>query len=402
MALALGFTKAKVAKMQDSVRVCVPRFLQIGRGSVSKLPSIIEAIGSARRPLIVTDKVMVAIGHVARVTDLLDKAGISYGIFDETTPDPTDIAVQRGIAALREGGFDSLIGLGGGSPIDTAKAIAVMSQNSENILDYRPPSQFNNSGLPVIAIPTTAGTGSEVTHHMVIVVEATQEKISCRGEAFVPTAAIIDCELTLSKPPRITADTALDTLTHGIEAYVSEKRSLFSDRMALDCMRLVSKFIERAYHDGGDIEAREGLMLAATLGGLAFSNSSICLIHAMSRPLGALFHVPHGLSNAMLLPKITEFSLSSSIERYADCSRAMGLAAEDDSAELAGRKLVSGLFRYTEIMKVPSISEFGISKEEFDSSLDQMAKDAISSGAPRNNPRLATQEEIVDLYQQAW
>jgi alcohol dehydrogenase class IV len=388
--------------MQDSVRVCVPRYLQVGRGSVSKLPSILEAIGSARRPLIVTDKVMVAIGHVSRVTDLLDKAGIDYGVFDETTPDPTDIVIKHGLLALKEGGFDSLIGLGGGSPIDTAKAIAVMSQNSENILDYRPPKQFNTTGLPMIAIPTTAGTGSEVTHHTVIVVSATQEKISCRGEAFVPTAAIIDCELTLSKPPRITADAALDTLTHGIEAYVSEKRSLFSDRMALDCMRLVSKFIERAYRDGSDIEAREGLMLAATFGGLAFSNSSICLIHAMSRPLGALFHVPHGLSNAMLLPQITAFSLTSSTERYADCSRAIGLASEDDSAELAGRKLVDGLYRYTKILEVPSISEFGVGKQAFASSLDQMAQDAINSGAPRNNPRVPTKEQIVELYHQAW
>jgi alcohol dehydrogenase class IV len=303
--------------MQDNVRVCIPRYLQLGKGSVEKLPEILKTIG-VKKPLIITDKMMVEIGNVAKITAYLDSDEFEYGVFDETVPDPTDLVIAKGLAALREGGYDSVIGLGGGSPIDTAKAIAVLSQHSDNILDYRPPMQFNEKGgLPIIAIPTTAGTGSEVTHHTVIVHSATQEKISCRGEAFVPTAAIIDYELTLSKPQRLTVDNALDTLTHGIEAYVSTKASFFSDRIALDCMRLVGQYIKRAANDGSDLRAREGLMLAATMGGIAFTNASICLVHGMSRPLGSFFHVPHGLSNAMLLPYITSFSLKEALPRYA-------------------------------------------------------------------------------------
>ncbi|MFT7453979.1 MAG: alcohol dehydrogenase class IV [Saprospiraceae bacterium] len=388
--------------MQESVRVCVPRYLQIGKGSISQLPSILSAIGTATRPLIVTDKTMVEIGHVALVTKHLDSHGISYGIFDGTVPDPTDKVISEGLAVLKAGGYDSVIGIGGGSPIDTAKAMAVMSQGSQNILDYRPPQQFNTPGLPIIAIPTTAGTGSEVTHHTVVVHSTTHEKISCRGEAFVPTAAIIDYELTLTMPRRLTADNALDTLTHGIEAYVSAKCSLFSDRMALDCMRLVGQYLERAYNNEEDHEAREGLMLAATLGGLAFSNASIALIHGMSRPLGGIFHVPHGLSNAMLLPQVTEYSLDAALDRYAECGRAIGFASKADEDSVAAQKLVDGLYKYQKNLETPSISEFGIDPQAFNSALEQMADDALRSGAPNNNPRIPTKAEVIKLYQQAW
>ncbi|NVJ92617.1 MAG: iron-containing alcohol dehydrogenase [Methylocystaceae bacterium] len=388
--------------MRQTVRVCMPRYMQIGKGSVGTIVDILGVIGNVKCPLIVTDKMMVQIGHVAKVTSQLDEQGIKYGVFDETIPDPTDTIVKEGIQKLKAGNHDCVIAIGGGSPIDTAKAIAVLSQGSDDILDYRPPQQFNKIGLPIVAIPTTAGTGSEVTHHTVVVHSATQDKISCRGEAFVPTAAIIDYELTLTMPRRLTADNALDTLTHAIEAFVSSKRCLFSNRMALDCMRLIGEFLERAFNDEKDIEAREGLMLASTLGGLAFSNASISLVHAMSRPLGALFHVPHGMSNAMLLPQITSFSLESAYDRYAECARVIGFASKDVSDEVAAQELVKGLYRYQVDMEIPSISQFGIDQTEFESSLNKMAKDALASGAPLFNPRVPTEEEIVKLYQQAW
>ena len=388
--------------MRETVRICTPRYLQIGRGSVSYIPEILDAIGPIRSPLIVTDKTMVELGHVGKVQDCLADHGIDCGVFGETLPDPTDEVLLAALDKLRAGNHDCVIGVGGGSSIDTAKAIAVMSQYSSNILDYRPPNEFNKPGLPMIAVPTTAGTGSEVTHHTVIVHAATREKISCRGEAFVPIAAIVDYEFTLSKPKRLTADNALDTLTHGIEAYVSTKRSLYSDRMALDCMRLVGQFIERAYEDGTDNDAREGLMLAATMGGLAFSNASICLVHAMSRPLGSLFHVPHGMGNAMLLPTVTEFTLTSAPSRYAECGRVIGLASSDDEDQVATAKLIEGLYAYNKKMEVPSMEDFGIEATEFESSLDQMAEDALRSGAPNLNPRIPTKDEIIELYKKAW
>ena len=389
---------------RDNVRVCVPRYMQIGKGSLSQLPEILNIIGSVKSPLIVTDKQMVKFGYVKKLQEILLKAGLKSSVFDDTIPDPTDTVVLNGIDILKKNKNDAVIGFGGGSPIDTAKAIAVLSQYSKNIQDYKPPSTFDKKGLPIIAIPTTAGTGSEVTHHSVIIDTKSNnfEKISCRGEGFVPIVSIVDYELTLSKPRRLTIDSAIDTLTHGIEAYVSKKATMFSDRMALDTIRLVQENIYAVDKDPKDFKAREGLMLAATLGGLAFSNASICLVHGMSRPLGSNFKVPHGLSNAMLLPTITEFSIDHAKRRYADCSRAGNFALPNDEDDVACEKLIKGLYKINNDFDVPSMKTFGIDEKNFEEELENMATDAEVSGAPNLNPRVPTVNEMVDLYGKAW
>ena len=389
---------------RDNVRVCVPRYMQIGKGSLSQLPEILNIIGSVKSPLIVTDKQMVKFGYVKKLQEILLKAGIKSSVFDDTIPDPTDSVVLNGIDILKKNKNDAVIGFGGGSPIDTAKAIAVLSQYSKNIQDYKPPSTFDKKGLPIIAIPTTAGTGSEVTHHAVIIDTKGNnfEKISCRGEGFVPIVSIVDYELTLSKPRRLTIDSAIDTLTHGIEAYVSKKATMFSDRMALDTIRLVKENIYAVDKDPKDLKAREGLMLAATLGGLAFSNASICLVHGMSRPLGSNFKVPHGLSNAMLLPTITEFSIDHAKSRYADCSRAGNFALPDDDDNTACEKLIKGLYKLNNDFDVPSMKTFGIDEKNFEDQLENMATDAEISGAPGLNPRVPSIKEMINLYGEAW
>jgi len=345
---------------------------------------------------------MVEIGYVKKLQDILSKARLKSNVFDDTVPDPTDTVVLNGINHLEKFKSEAVIGFGGGSPIDTAKAIAVMAKYSKNIQDYKPPSTFDKQSLPIIAIPTTAGTGSEVTHHAVIIDSKNNEKISCRGEGFVPTCAIVDYNLTLSKPRRLTIDSAIDTLTHGIEAYISKKATLFSDRMALDTIRLVTQNIYAVEKDPKDLKAREGLMLAATLGGLAFSNASICLVHGMSRPLGSNFKVPHGLSNAMLLPTITEFSIDHAKSRYADCSRAGNFAELNDDDNTACEKLVKGLYKMNKDFDVPSMRKFGIDERNFEEKLKNMATDAEVSGAPNLNPRVPTVNEMVDLYGKAW
>ena len=389
---------------RDNVRVCVPRYMQIGKGSLNQLPEILSIIGSVKSLLIVTDKQMVKFGYVKKLQEILTKAGFKSNVFDDTIPDPTDTVVLNGVEILKKNKNDAVIGFGGGSPIDTAKAIAVLSQYSKNIQDYKPPSTFDKKGLPIIAIPTTAGTGSEVTHHSVIIDTKSNnfEKISCRGEGFVPIVSIIDYELTLSKPRRLTIDSAIDTLTHGIEAYVSKKATLFSDRMALDTIRLVQENIYAVDKDPKDLKAREGLMLAATLGGLAFSNASICLVHGMSRPLGSNFKVPHGLSNAMLLPTITEFSINHAKSRYADCSRAGNFAVPEDNDDDACEKLIKGLYKINNDFDVPSMKGFGINEKNFEEELENMATDAEVSGAPNLNPRVPSVSEMVDLYGKAW
>ena len=378
--------------------------MQIGKGSLNQLPEILNIIGSVKSLLIVTDKQMVKFGYVKKLQEILSKAGFKSNVFDDTIPDPTDTVVLNGIDVLKKNKNDAVIGFGGGSPIDTAKAIAVLSQYSKNIQDYKPPSTFDKKGLPIIAIPTTAGTGSEVTHHAVIIDTKSNnfEKISCRGEGFVPIVSIIDYELTLSKPRRLTIDSAIDTLTHGIEAYVSKKATLFSDRMALDTIRLVQENIYAVDQDPKNLDAREGLMLAATLGGLAFSNASICLVHGMSRPLGSNFKVPHGLSNAMLLPTITEFSIDHAKNRYADCSRAGNFAAPEDNDDIACEKLIKGLYKINNDFDVPSMKKFGINEKNFEENLENMATDAEVSGAPNLNPRVPSVNEMVDLYGKAW
>ena len=387
---------------RDNVRICVPRYMQIGKGSLNQLPEIIKTLEPIKSFLIVTDKQMVEFGYVKRLQDILSKAGLKSNIFDETVPDPTDTVVLNGINFLEKFENEAVIGFGGGSPIDTAKAIAAMAKHSKNIQDYKPPSTFDKQGLPIIAIPTTAGTGSEVTHHAVIIDSKNNEKISCRGEGFVPTCAIVDYDLTLSKPRRLTIDSAIDTLTHGIEAYISKKATLFSDRMALDTIRLVTQNIYAVDKDPKDLKAREGLMLAATLGGLAFSNASICLVHGMSRPLGSNFKVPHGLSNAMLLPTITEFSINYAKSRYADCSRAGNFASTDDEDDIACEKLIKGLYKMNKDFDVPSMKKFGINEKNFEEKLKNMATDAEVSGAPNLNPRVPSVNEMIDLYGKAW
>ena len=387
---------------RDNVRICVPRFMQIGKGSLNQLPEIIKTLDPVKSFLIVTDKQMVEFGYVKKLQDILTKAGLKSNVFDEIVPDPTDTVVLNGINFLERFKNEAVIGFGGGSPIDTAKAIAAMAKHSKNIQDYKPPSTFDKQGLPIIAIPTTAGTGSEVTHHAVIIDSKNNEKISCRGEGFVPTCAIVDYDLTLSKPRRLTIDSAIDTLTHGIEAYISKKATLFSDRMALDTIRLVTQNIYAVDKNPKDLKAREGLMLAATLGGLAFSNASICLVHGMSRPLGSNFKVPHGLSNAMLLPTITEFSIDHAKSRYADCSKAGNFASPNDDDDTACEKLIKGLYKMNKDFDVPSMKKFGINEKNFEEKLENMATDAEVSGAPNLNPRVPSVKEMIDLYGQAW
>ena len=387
---------------RDNVRICVPRFMQIGKGSLNQLPEIIKTLDPIKSFLIVTDKQMVEFGYVKKLQEILNKANLKSNVFDDTVPDPTDTVVLNGINHLEKFKNEAVIGFGGGSPIDTAKAIAAMAKHSKNIQDYKPPSTFDEQGLPIIAIPTTAGTGSEVTHHAVIIDSKNNEKISCRGEGFVPTCAIVDYELTLSKPRRLTIDSAIDTLTHGIEAYVSKKATLFSDRMALDTIRLVTKNIYAVDKDPKNLKAREGLMLAATLGGLAFSNASICLVHGMSRPLGSNFKVPHGLSNAMLLPTITEYSIDYAKSRYADCSRAGNFSLVNDDDDTACEKLIKGLYKMNKDFDVPSMKKFGINEKNFEEMLENMATDAEISGAPNLNPRVPSVSEMVDLYGKAW
>ena len=312
------------------------------------------------KPLVITDPFIRGSGIVDRATALLDGARIYWSVFSDTVPDPTTAVVEAGARILCDGDFDSLVAIGGGSPIDTAKGMSVLAANGGRMRDYKVPSEIPKSGPPVIAIPTTAGTGSEVTRFTVITDTDTDEKMLIAGLACCPLAAIVDYELTLTMPYRLTADTGIDSLTHAIEAYVSRRASPFTVGLAKNAMALIARHIRTACAEPGNRAAREAMMLGATTAGMAFSNASVALVHGMSRPIGAFFHVPHGLSNAMLLPEVTAFSASAALDRYAECAHAMGIADENEGSQGAVARLLDELRRLNQDLKVPSPREYGI------------------------------------------
>ena len=384
-----------------STQIILPRILQVGDGASKEAGNILKSL-DCKRPLIVTDPMMVKLGYVARLQESLDKASIQSDVFQETVPEPTVSSIQAGVDRVRDGNYDSIIAIGGGSPIDSAKAIAILGKYGGVMRDYKFPRIVNEPGLPIIAIPTTAGTGSECTKVTIITDETNDEKMLCVGIGFMPTAALVDYSLTLSLPARTTADTGIDALTHAMEAYVSKKASLYSDSQAIAAMKLIAPNLRKSFHNGSDQKAREEMMLGATLAGVAFSNASVALVHGMSRPIGAFYHVPHGLSNAMLLPMVTEFSIPSAPERYADCARAMGVASETDSDNIANSKLMDELYAINAELKVPTPEQFGIDREHFFNNLQVMAEQALASGSPGNNPRVPSVDEIIEIYRKLW
>lgn len=380
-------------------RVQSPRVIRIGGGVAGELGEVLAQLGLSR-PQIVTDANLVQMGHVQTITDVLDTAKIGWSIFDAVVEDPTDTSVDAGLSAYRAGDFDCIIGFGGGSPMDTAKAISFMSVNPGHVRDYKAPFQIDRCGPPVILIPTTGGTGSELTRWCVITDTEKTEKYNLSGLACVATAALIDWTFTTTKPWRITADTAVDSLTHAIEAYVSRKAFPYADAFALAAMPAIAGHVRTACKEPDNPQAREALMLAASQAGMAFSSASVALVHGMSRPIGAHFHVAHGLSNAMLLPLVTKFSISASQARYATCARVMDWAGMNDSDATACKKLVENLMLLNADLKVPSPSSLG--KIGGTDIFHVMATQAIASGSPQNNPKVPTQEEIVQLYQDIW
>jgi len=379
----------------------LPRALRIGGGVLNELPEALGQLGLSR-PLVITDSWIAASGMLERLLDLLASAGIAARAFTEAVPDPTVASIDAATAFLRAGTHDCVIGFGGGSSIDTAKVVAVKATRDVSVQALKVPHQEDAPALPIIAIPTTAGTGSEATRVTVITDTATDEKMLCAGLAYLPTLAVLDYELTLSKPARLTADTGIDSLVHAIEAYVSKRANPFADAAAFSAMRLIWPNLPLACADGSNRAAREALMLGALQGGIAFSNSSVALVHGMSRPIGAHFHVAHGLSNAMLMPVVTRWSAPAALPRYAQCARAMGLADETVGDQSAVARLVEALHQLNADLNVPSPAEYGISRERWDALLPLMAEQALASGSPGNNPRVPGVEEIVGLYGMAW
>ncbi|AOR23306.1 iron-containing alcohol dehydrogenase [Clostridium taeniosporum] len=377
----------------------IPKRILIGKNSLEDSRKYLKSFG--KKVLIVTDKIMVELGNVQVVLDTLDKENIDYFIYDDINGEPTDVMIEKGVDLYKKETCNFLLAVGGGSAIDSAKAIGMMVNNEGNISDYMG-KQVENKLPDIVAIPTTAGTGSEATKFTIISDTKTDVKMLIKGSSLMPTLAIIDPRFTMTAPPKITAATGLDALTHAIEAYTSKKSQPLSDIFALSAIKRIFRYLPISFNDGKNEKARTEMAIAALEAGIAFNNSSVTIVHGMSRPIGALFHIPHGISNAMLLKECFNFVLDGAYKRFADLARNIKISDENEEDEIASRKFVEEVDKLCKTVLIPTLKEYGIDKEKFFNNLDKMAKDALESGSPSNTIKTVTHDDIVEVYKSLW
>jgi alcohol dehydrogenase class IV len=309
--------------------------------------------------------------------------------------------IENGLKQYRTEGCDFLVAIGGGSPIDSMKAIGALVEQGGSICDFMGKT-IESKMPPMAAIPTTAGTGSEATQFTIITDTKRNIKMLLKGKVLMPDLAVCDPQFTMTAPPKITASTGLDALCHAMEAYTSRKAQPMSDNYALSAVKSIFEYLPRAFHNGDDTEAREKMAAAATEAGIAFNNASVTLIHGMSRPIGALFHVPHGLSNAMLIKECLRFALEGAYSRFAEMGRAIGAASPADSDETAAKKFLDAAAALVEELETPTLEAYGIDRAAFFDNIEKMAHDAMESGSPQNTLRPITQADVEQMYKNLW
>lgn len=374
-----------------------PGTIIYGRNSFEEVGVYAQKLGT--KALIISDPIMDKLGFVQQCMSFLKEQGVEAVSYIGITSEPVDTYVTEGLHILQSEQCDVIISLGGGSCIDTAKAIAVVARNGGYIGDYMKMQKVaDQTPIPHIAIPTTAGTGSEATDATVITSTSSHVKMMIKQPAFMPNIAIVDSILTISSPPSITAATGIDALSHAIESYLSRLAHPYSNFLALSAMDLIVNNILKVYEQGDDIDAREAMSLGAMQAGLSFSNASVALVHGMSRPIGALFHVPHGISNAMLLPAVLEYSKDACVDRLADLGNFFNKEGELLSQEELADLAIASIKEMCKKMDIGNLKQWGIEEDAFYAAIPKMAVDAIASGSPGNNPKVPTKEELIELY----
>ena len=376
-----------------------PAMILTGRGCLADAGKHLAGMG--KKALVVCGQSAVRHGSVARLGEMLAAQDIAFDVYDGVTDEPTDVMVFEGLDKFRTGRCDFLVAIGGGSPIDAMKGIAMMHVCPGRIAEYM--------GIPIdaplprmVAIPTTAGTGSEVTKICIITDTGSGVKMLLAGGAFMPTLAIVDPDLGRTAPAKVSISAGLDALTHAIEAYTSKKAQPLSDTLALSAIRRIFANLRRVIQDGDDMDGREQMALAALEAGMAFSNSSVTLVHGMSRPIGALFHVPHGLSNAMLLHACLNFAVEGCRERFAVMGRRIGVVGEDAPEDVAAASFLDALNGLRRACAVPTLAEYGIPRDSFFAQIDKMADDAIASGSIDNTLRPMNKDAVKGLYREVY
>lgn len=372
-----------------------PQCTVLGQGALQTVKQELLAMG--QKAMLVTGNVVKKGAAFTELTALLSENGVAYEVFSDIPGEPDDLMVAAGVAAYRAAGCDFIIGLGGGSPLDTAKAIAAGVVLPGSVCKYA--GQEIAADVPPMAlIPTTAGTGSETTKFTVITDHEHGAKLLLKGDALLPKLAIVDYTYTLSAPAGLTAATGMDALTHAVEAYTSKKASPLTDPYAIDATRRIFDSLPAACKDGSDKQARESMAIAACEAGVCISNASVTLVHGLSRPIGAKFHVPHGLSNAMLLAPCLTFAAKGAPERFAKLSRALGFAGRDESNTHAASALVEKLAELTKTLEIPTLAAYGVPEADFMAAIPQMAKEALQSGSPANTLCDVTIADAETLY----
>lgn len=360
-----------------------------------------EKICLGKKALIVTGKIVEKQACTQELLRLLDAQGVGYTVFSDTTGEPTDVMVRAGVEAYVSGGCDFIIAVGGGSPMDLMKAAAVLLKYPGAQLRDFMGKVIEGPFVPMAAIPTTAGTGSEATMFTVITDTATDVKMLLKGPQLIPHVAVVDPAFSLSAPESVTASTGLDALTHAVESYTSRLAQPLTDTLAVSAVKRIMTHLPRAYRDGNDLEARGQMALAALEAGVCITNASVTLVHGMSRPVGALFHVPHGLSNAMLLPDCLDFALDGALKRFGDLGRAT-VAAPYEGDEAAARAFLTAVRELCAICQVPTLAQYGVDREAFFARIDKMSADAIASGSPGNTAKAVTQADCAEIYRKLW
>ncbi|GED69725.1 alcohol dehydrogenase [Brevibacillus reuszeri] len=370
--------------------------LVTGRDSLTQLPEEMTRLG-VQRPLIVTDKILIQAGVVAQVEELLP---MKVGIFQDVNPEPEIEIVDQCVSMIREGNYDGLIAVGGGSAIDIAKAASVMATNEGSIELYFGTNLVKKPGLPLIAIPTTAGTGSEVTNISILSDTKEQVKKGIVSPYLLPDVAIVSPVMTLTCPPSVTAASGVDALVHAVEAYISKFASPLTDALAIGAMKLIAVHLPKAYACPDNIESREAMITASLMAGLAFGNAGVGAVHALAYPLGGRYHMAHGVSNSLLLPYVMKWNKIACMEKLSDIAEALGEKVDGLNRDQAAEAAIEAMTRLCRYVEIPqSLREFNIPEE----AIAEMAEEAMKqTRILKNNPRTLRKKDIEDIYRAAY
>ncbi|MBC8318091.1 MAG: iron-containing alcohol dehydrogenase [Desulfobulbaceae bacterium] len=378
--------------------VTQPTQIHFGVGAIDDLAQKVRDFGGSK-VFLVADPNLEKVGLLKKITTPLVTAGIPFEIFDHVDPEPGLRLADEGTAKAMESGCDCVVGAGGGSAMDVAKAVSILMTNGGKAEDYLGLGKIKKAGVPKIMVPTTAGTGAEVTFTAVFINEKTQSKGGMNGDPLYPDAAILDPALTVTVPPHVTAAPGIDALTHALEAYVSTQSHAISDMYALEAIELISQNLGVAYANGNNIEARSAMLLGSMLAGKALATAGVGLVHAMAYPLGGMFNIPHGLANAVLLPYVVDYNIIGNPEKFARIAYVMGYDIDELSLREASRTAVEAVFELNQDVGIPTcLADLDIPAEK----IPEMAEIALTVTRPvENNPRKPSLEDVILIYEAA-